>query len=186
MFPYVKLLIKLRIAAWNPMNYFGLDRSKRKSILQGIGIMASIAMLVGYLIWMEVLLFNAFVQLGEPETMLALAVVSCTLIMVFTSFFYVLSELFFSKDLQFVSSLPIPSRQMLLAKLIRVWLGEAVFTLVGCLPVVILYGIHAGMGVLYYVSGVILAAAGANGSHCAGDSSVVCAHPYLRAMEAQR
>jgi ABC-2 type transport system permease protein len=156
MFPYVKLLVKLRIAAWNPINYFGLDRSRRRSILQVVGITASIAMLAGYLIWMEVLLFNAFVQRGEPETMLALAVVSCTLLMVFTSFFYVLSELFFSKDLLFVSALPIPSRQLLMAKLIRVWLGEAVFALVICLPVVVLYGIHADMGVLYYVSGALL------------------------------
>lgn len=156
MFPYAKLLLKLRIAAWNPLNYFGLDRTQRKSVTQGAAILLAFVVLAAYLIWMEVLLFSAFVQLGEPETMLALVAATSTLLVIFTSFFYVLSDLFFSKDILFVSSLPIPSRQLLWAKLLRIWLGEAAIAMVICLPVEILYGIHAGMGALYYVSGAVL------------------------------
>ena len=156
MFPYAKLLLKLRIASWNPISYFGLDRSQRKSILQGFAILLGFAVLTGYLIWMEVLMFNAFAQLGKPDIMLALVVMASTLLMVFTSFFYVLSELFFSKDVLFVSALPIPSHQLLWAKLLRVWLGEAGIAMVICLPVEILYGIHVGAGVPYYLSGLIL------------------------------
>ena len=156
MFPYAKLLIKLRIASWNPFAYFGLDRSKRKSTATAVGIISAFAMLAGYLIWFEIMMFNAFVQLGEPETMLALIVILSTLLTLVMSFFYVLSELFFSKDVLFVSSLPIPSRQLLWAKMLRIWLGEALIALAICLPVIVLYGIHAGKGVLYYLAGPVL------------------------------
>ncbi|MBE0601789.1 MAG: hypothetical protein IH607_08365, partial [Firmicutes bacterium] len=109
-----------------------------------------------YLIWFETMLFNAFVQLNEPATMLALVVALGTLMMLITSFFYVLTELFFAKDVLFVSALPIPSRQLLWAKMLRIWLGEALIALVICLPAVILYGIRMGAGIVYYLMGILL------------------------------
>ncbi len=156
MFPYAKLLLKLRLKSWNPVTYFSLDRSKRKSVATALGILMAVVVLSVYLILFETLLFNAFVQLGEPETVLAVIIALSALVMLITSFFYVLTELFFSKDVLFVSALPIPSRQILWAKMIRIWLGEALIALVICLPAVILYGIHTGAGILYYLSGAAL------------------------------
>ncbi|HPR78301.1 MAG TPA: hypothetical protein PLR69_06855, partial [Candidatus Limiplasma sp.] len=141
MLPYLRILIKQRIAAWNPSTFLGGKRSKVKSILSFALIMVSMLILYAMLVGIEYLMFGAFSQLGEPETMLALTGVLCTLMTVITSFFYIISELFFSKDVTLVSSLPISSRSLLTAKLIRIWLGGAGIALLICLPVVVLYGI---------------------------------------------
>ncbi len=156
MFPYAKLLLKLRLKSWNPVTYFSLDRSKRKSVATTIGVLLGVAVLAFYLILFEMMMFDAFVQMNEPTTMLAVVVALGTLMMLVTSFFYVLTELFFAKDVLFVSSLPIPSRQLLWAKMMRIWLGEALIALVICMPAVILYGIHTGAGILYYLMGTLL------------------------------
>ena len=156
MLPYLRILIKQRIAAWNPATFLGGKRSKVKSILSFALIMVSMLILYAMLVGIEYLMFGAFSQLGEPETMLALTGVLCTLMTVITSFFYIISELFFSKDVTLVSSLPISSRSLLTAKLIRIWLGEAGIALLICLPVVVLYGINQTMNVWYYLKALLL------------------------------
>ena len=142
--PYVKLQLKTRLKSFNPSVLFGLDRKKKKKALALFALLLYGVMMAGYLIFMEYHMFQAFVQLGEPETILAMVVVGSSMLIVLLGFFYVLSELFFTKDLAFVSALPISSRQMMLAKLLRVWMGEALIALALCIPVIIMYGIHAG------------------------------------------
>ena len=156
MFPYLKLLVRQRIAAWNPMNNRYANKSKWRAVLAFIGFALLALMLYGMLVAVEYFLYGAFAQLGEPQTMLALTGVLCTLMTVITSFFYIFNELFFSKDIPLVSSLPISSRGLLTAKLIRIWLGEAGIALAICLPVIVLYGIGQGSGVLYYGKAVLL------------------------------
>ena len=156
MFAYLKLLVKQRLALWNPARNLRNAKSKWKVVLSYIGFTLGMLALYGMLVGMEYLLYGAFVQLGEPQTLLALTGIVCTLLVIVTSFFFVLSELFFSRDIPFVSALPITSRGLLGAKLIRIWIGEAGIALLVCLPVVILYGIGHAMGVFYYLAAIIL------------------------------
>ena len=156
MFPYLKLLVLQRIKAWNPISYRRAGHSKVKTILAYTGFTLIALMLYAMLVAMEYFLYTAFSQLGEPQTMLALVGVLCTLLTVITSFFYILNELFFSKDVAFVSALPISSRGLLSAKLIRIWIGEAGIALAVCMPVVILYGVGQAMDVWYYVKALLL------------------------------
>jgi ABC-2 type transport system permease protein len=156
--PYLKVLIRQSLAGWNPVNFHSSKKSKVGSIVGFVGIMLSLTMLYAMLVGLEYLVFGAFQQLGEPQTMLALTGVLCTMMTVVVSFFYVLSELFFSKDVGYVSALPLSSREILAAKLVRIWLGEAVIALLICLPVAVLYGISQTAGVLYYVKALALIA----------------------------
>ena len=156
MLPYLKVLIRQRIAGWNPASYARAKESRIKTILRYFGFTLLALMLYGMLVALEYMLFWAFTQIGEPQTMLALTGVLCTLMVVLTSFFYIFSELFFSNDIAFVSALPISSRQLLGAKLIRIWLGEAGIALAICLPVIVLYGIEMSMGILYYLAALLL------------------------------
>lgn len=156
MFPYLKVLIRQRISAWNPFTYRKAGQSKVKAVLGYIGFTLVALMLYGMLVVMEYFLYGAFSQMGEPQTMLALTGILCTLLVVVTGFFYVLNELFFSKDVAYVSSLPISSRGLLAAKMARIWLGEAGIALLVCLPVVILLGVEKGFGVLYYLGALLL------------------------------
>lgn len=156
MFPYLKVLIRQRIAAWNPFTYRRAGQSKVKAVLGYVGFTLVALMLYGMLVMVEYFLYGAFSQMGEPQTMLALTGILCTLMVIITGFFYVLNELFFSKDVAYVSSLPISSRGLLAAKMARIWLGEVGIALLVCLPVVILYGAEHAMGVLYYVKALLL------------------------------
>lgn len=156
MFPYLKLLIRQRIAAWNPVNSLRVQKSKLKVILQYFAFFIAIVTLYGMLVAMEYFLYGAFEQIGDPITMLALTGILCTLLTVVTSFFYIFNELFFSKDIAFVSALPISSRGLLTAKLIRIWLGEAGIALAICLPVVILYGVGQSQSVWFFVKALLL------------------------------
>ncbi|NCB36951.1 MAG: hypothetical protein EOM58_13035, partial [Clostridia bacterium] len=156
MLPYLKLLIRQRLAAWNPVSHVRGKGSKIKAIAMMVGFILLMAMLYGMLVGIEYLMFYAFSQIGEPETMLALTGVLCTLMTLITSFFYIFSELFFSKDIMFVSALPISSRELLTAKMIRIWLGEAGIAFLIMLPVTILYGITKQMTVWYYLKALLL------------------------------
>lgn len=156
MFPYLKLLIRQRIAAWNPINLQYARKSKASGIFAYVGFCLVALMLYAMLVGMEYLLYGAFAQLGEPQTMLALTGILCTMLTIITGFFYIFNELFFSKDVALVSALPISSRGLLTAKLIRIWLSEAGIALAVCLPVIILYGVGQAQGVLYYVKALLL------------------------------
>jgi ABC-2 type transport system permease protein len=156
MFPYLKLLVRQRLAALNPVSWRRAGRSKARAVASFIGFALLALMLYAMLVVMEYFLYETFTQLGEPETMLALSGLFCTVLVVITSFFYVLNELFFSKDIAFVSALPISSRSLLTAKLLRVWLGEATIALLICLPSVVLYGVGNGLGVTFYLKTLLL------------------------------
>ena len=156
MLPYLKLLIRQRLSAWNPASHVKGKDSKIKSISMITGFILLMLMLYSMLVGLEYLLFSAFSQIGEPETMLALTGVLCTLMTLITSFFYIFSELFFSKDILFVSALPISSRELLTAKIIRIWLGEAGIAFLIMLPITILYGIEQQMTVWYYLKALLL------------------------------
>lgn len=156
MLPYLRILIRQRIEAWKPRNMFGSRKSKVGATIGMIAFIVGMVSLYGMLVAMEYFMFSAFAQLGEPETMLALTGIMCVTLTIITGFFYIVSELFFSKDVSFVSSLPITSRELLIAKLIRIWLGEIVIAWLICLPVSILYGVHQAMGVMYYVKALLL------------------------------
>ncbi len=156
MFAYLKLLVRQRIAAWNPVSWQRAGKSKARAVASVIGFGLLALMLYAMLVTMEFFLYKAFAQLGEPQTMLALTGLLCTVLVVITSFFYVLNELFFSKDIAFVTALPISSRSLLMAKLLRIWLGEALIALLVCLPSVVLYGVGNGAGVLFYLKALLL------------------------------
>ena len=157
MLPYLKLLIRQRIAAWNIVGNMRAGKHRRTAgVFAVVGFCLGVVSLYAMLVALEYFLFEAFRQLGEPQTMLALTALLCTVMTVITSFFYILSELFFSKDLIFVSALPISSRQLLTAKLLRIWIGEALIALAICMPAVILYGVTQASGALFYLKAVLL------------------------------
>ena len=154
--PYLTLLIKDRLAAWNPMSNQRAGQTKSKAILSFAGFCVLALFLYGMLVVLEYNLFQGFVKMGEPEMMLGLVCLLCAMLTLFTSFFFVLSTLFFSRDVQFVSSLPITSRGILMAKMTMVMLSEAGIAILVCLPTILLYGIQCSMGVAFYLKALLI------------------------------
>lgn len=117
-------------------------------ILMALAYLMILAMIVG----MEFLLFEGLKAVGQPELLLSLSMTVVMAGMVFMSLFYVLTALYYGRDTVFLASLPASSRTIFGAKLTEVLLGETGMAAVALLPAIILYGLHVGAGVGYYLS----------------------------------
>lgn len=155
MLAYLRLLIKDRLLALGPGASAGKGSGKVKSAFAVFGFAVLALVLYGMVVALEYFVFQGFVVIGQAGGALAVAFLLCVFITLFLSFYMVFNTLFFSKDIELVSALPISSRGLLADKLILIALGEAVSALLLCLPVVILYGIHTGAGFLYYLKAVL-------------------------------
>lgn len=103
----------------------------------------------------EMVMYDQAKAMGEPQAVIALAFLACTLMTLIYSFFYVISLLFFGRDCAFVGALPIPSHGVLLAKLATVLAGEIGLTALVCLPLLIRYGVETGAAADYYVRSLL-------------------------------
>jgi len=148
---YLKLLLKDRLLAFLPSRNQKAGKNKVKAVASLIGFALLFVILYGSLVALEYFAFQGFVMIGSPEGILAMVFLLCVVLTLVISFFYVFHALFFSKDIAFVSALPISSRGLFGAKLIMVFLGEAMISLLICLPVMVLYGLHTGADLWLYV-----------------------------------
>ena len=155
MLAYFKLLLRERLMAFLPGRNQKTGQSRTKVIWGMIGLGAVFLMVYATIVALEYLMFQGFVMIGNPAGMLAMLFLLCILFTLFISFFDVFHTLFFSKDILFVSALPISSRGLFGAKLGLAMAGEAAIALLICLPAMILYGVHTGAGAVFYLKTVL-------------------------------
>lgn len=74
----------------------------------------------------------------------------------FFGLFIVLGTLFFAKDGAFLATLPVPQRTVFLSKLAVVYISELGVALAMLAPVVVVYGVMAGMGAAYYLKAIVI------------------------------
>ncbi len=152
---YLRLLLKDRLLALRPGADTARGRSKVKSVFTVLGFALLSLMLYAMVVALEYFVFQGFAAMGQAAGALAVAFLLCVFLTLFMSFYMVFNTLFFSKDIELVSALPISSRGLLADKLILIALGEAGSSLLICAPVVILYGLHTGAGFLYYLKALL-------------------------------
>lgn len=155
MLAYWKLLMLSRLRALSPKNMRKDGQKAWKAVLGFIGIGLLVVFLYGTVLMLEMLLYGVAKDLGEPQAVIALALLGCTLVTLIYSFFYVMSLLFFGRDNAFVGALPISSRGILAAKLSTVLMGEFGISFLVCAPLMIRYGIESGAAIGYYVRALI-------------------------------
>ncbi|NLV59154.1 MAG: hypothetical protein GXY67_10325, partial [Clostridiales bacterium] len=144
MLAYLRLLIKDRLLTLRPTANEKKGHSKARAIWIIIGFSLLTLMLYAMVVALEYFVFQGFKVIGQAEGALAVTFLICVFITLLMSFLMVFNTLFFSRDLEFASALPISSRGLLADKLILIVLGEAISALFLCLPVVILYGLYIG------------------------------------------
>jgi len=148
---YFRLLVKDRLLALKPMPNPKRGWSKAKAIGVYIGFALLFLILYAMVVALEYFVFQGFAAIGQPEGALAAAFLLCTFIVLFLNFLVVFSTLFFSKDIGFVSALPISSRGLLAVKLLMIALGEAGVAIATCLPIIVMYGMYVGAGFGLYL-----------------------------------
>ena len=125
-------------------------------LMSGILMVLAYLMILAMIVGMEFLLFEGLKAVGQPELLLSLSMTVVMAGMVFMSFFYVLTALYYGRDTVFLASLPASSRTIFGAKLTEILLGETGMAAVALLPAVILYGLHVGAGVGYYLRSAVV------------------------------
>lgn len=152
---YWKLLFLNRLKVLLPQNMHREGRKAWKAVLGYVGMALLMLVLYAMVLLMEMLAYDAAARLGEPQAIIALVFLACTLVTLLYSFFHVVSVLFFSKDNAFIGALPISSRAVLAAKLSNILLGEIGLTLLICAPLLIRFGIESGAAVGYYMRALL-------------------------------
>jgi len=158
MLAYWKMLWLNRLAPLKPGSWQGGWKKRL-----GYGLLAVLAVL-GYaaVVALEMLLYAVAQEMGDPEAIIALAFLGCTLVTLIYSFFSVFSQLFFGKDMSFLAALPIRSQGIMLVKLSNVLLSETMLAMALCTPIMIRHGvaIHAHFGYYFRALLVMLTLAG--------------------------
>ena len=155
MLAYWKLLMRDRLMALAPSGRRREGQAAWKAVLGWAGMTLLAVSLFAMAVLFEMVMYDQAKAMGEPQAVIALAFLACTLMTLIYSFFYVISLLFFGRDCAFVGALPIPSHGVLLAKLATVLAGEIGLTALVCLPLLIRYGVETGAAADYYVRSLL-------------------------------
>lgn len=113
-------------------------------------------MILAMVIFFEFAVFESLKAIGCPELLLPMALTVVMVGMVLMSFFYVLTSLYYGRDITFLASLPATSRTIFGAKLSEVLLGETGIAAVALLPAMVLYGVNVPVDAFYWVRMVLV------------------------------
>lgn len=154
----MRLQIRNRLAVLRGGGLRGADgKIKMGKLIGGVFIGLAYLMLLGMVVSLEFLLFEGLRTIGQPELLLSMALTVVMAGMVFMSFFYVLTSLYYGRDTVFLASLPVTSRTVFGTKLTEILLGETGIAALALLPAIVLYGVYVQAGIGYYVSALLVA-----------------------------
>lgn len=120
----MRLQIRNRLAVLRGGGLRGTDgKLKTGKLVGGVFILLAYLMILGMVVGFEFLLFEGLKAIGQPELLLSMALTVVMAGMVFMSFFYVLTSLYYGRDTAFLASLPVTSRTVFGTKLTEILLG---------------------------------------------------------------
>lgn len=137
----------------------GWHENRTKTIAQGalaLVVLLSLGVLVGMYAWLLHAIMPAFTSLGFESLVLGLALMVAMLFVFFGGMMYLIGMLFFSKDTEFLASLPIPQQTVFAAKFSQVLIGEIGMSLVLLLPPFIIYGLQTNASIGYWLRTVLV------------------------------
>ena len=134
--------------------------NKKTNLLKTLGLMllmlfAGVELIGGYS-FICYKLFGVTKLINHPEIIISFAYVASQVITLIFGLFFILGIMFFAKDSEFLSSLPLPQWQVFSSKFLLVYTNEIILTLVITAPPVIIYGIGTGVGVLFYLKAFLI------------------------------
>lgn len=100
-------------------------------------------------------LYYGLSHINQETLLLQFFVVAAQVTALFFGFFFVISNLYLSGEIESLLPLPVTPRQVLIARFIGIWISELLPLLVMIFPGFIVYGVLSSAGMTYYL-GVIL------------------------------
>ena len=123
---------------------------KMRIFVMLVGVLG-IAVMAGMVIFLEITLYEALSALRQEKLLIALAVLLSMITTLLFGVFHTLASLYFGKDIPNMAHLPLSPRAIMAAKWTEIYLSELLISGGILLPVMILYGLDHGLGVLYYL-----------------------------------
>ena len=117
-------------------------------------IVVALVFCAGFIIWMEIQLFDVLVKLGQPMLLPAMALFASMASTLILGLFPTLSALYFNRDAAWMAYLPVSSTTVMAAKWTEVYIGDALINLGIIGPAALLYGLHIHADILYYLRAV--------------------------------
>ncbi len=132
----------------------------RKSFYKKAGlaffVLLSLLTLVGMYCFVVYKAIFMFKEYGQQDIILAIAFLISMIMILFFGFYMVLGTLFFSKDSEFLATLPVKQSTVFLSKFTLVYLSELSLSFLLIAPVVIMYGVMMSMPILFYLKAVVV------------------------------
>lgn len=138
---------------------YRLFREKKKRYEPVLIILAIVLSLIPLLSLYTMFMSGVFaggLSFGQPEIVLAMAIVISQVIILFFGLFYIMGTFYFSKDLEFLVPLPLKPYEIIGGKFIVIMINEYLTSMPVLIPPVIIYGIGMGEGALYWIKAVLI------------------------------
>jgi len=152
-----KKLLLLTIALLK--NGFSFPKENKKKIRQIILLVVlalSLMPMVYNIISFVASMYNGLATVGEEGVLLSLGIAVSAFVIFFFGLFYTMNTFYFSDDIENLLPLPIKSAQILGAKFIIVTIFEYLTESLIFLPILIVYGVKSGGGILYYLYALLI------------------------------
>lgn len=135
-------------------------KTKKSNILKTIGfvllmLFVGVEIIGGYS-FLCYKLFGVASLINHPEIIISLAYVASQVITLIFGLFFILGIMFFAKDSEFLSSLPLPQWKVFCSKFLLVYTNEIVIALAITAPPVIIYGIGTSASLLFYLKALFV------------------------------
>ncbi len=99
--------------------------------------------------------YDLLQSVGQGKALLTLAVLTGQFIILVFGLFYIIATFYFSKDLEYLVSLPLKPFQVMLSKFVVVLVNEYLTIALIILPIFVVYGFKARGGLEYWISLVL-------------------------------
>ncbi len=127
---------------------------KNKKLIQLLQLLI-IGSIVAPSIYFSTVTYNAFAQLNQPELVMTTMYLNSVILMFFLGIPIIVSVFFFSKDIKFLTTLPVEEDKIILSKLSTVYIYLLAISGIFILPSIIVYGIYSGISISLVVFGII-------------------------------
>ena len=151
----ISVLAKLNLCNIYGINVF-LNNKDRKAKKVYVALSATLLFLVALVAVYVGMLVYGYVAIGIEEVIPAYLIMISSMIMLAFGLFKAGSVIFGQKGYDILCSLPVSSKSIVIARIIRMYVENIIFTLVIMMPGIIVYGLLIKPAVSFYLVGIIV------------------------------
>ncbi len=114
-------------------------------------IIVPVALIPAFFMYVSLMSATYFglTMINQTSVFLSIGYIMATVLILVFGIMYILSEFYFSDNIEELIPLPISQRKLIIAKFLSILVFEYIFAAFIFLPILIIYGVGQGMGLLY-------------------------------------